>query len=68
MYNIIKDTVLNEFQLQTAITEISCVMKSNPVTYVDDDISNLEPLTLNRFLFRKYNMDKDLNVNFNTCT
>ena len=71
LYNVIKDTVLTDFQLITTFTEIENILNNRPMTYVSDDINDLEPLTPNHFLLGRYNNDdcfKNTTINDNTCT
>ena len=66
MYNMIKDILLNEFQLHNVFTEIECIVNDRPMAYVSDDVNNLEPLTpITNFLLERYDMDKDLHVRVN---
>ena len=71
MYNIIKQTALTEFQLQTAFTEIERIVNNRSMTDVSDDVNDMKALTPNQFLLGCY--DRDVNMKFDdiceyTCT
>lgn len=62
MYNIIKQTALTEFQLQTAFTEIERIVNNRSMTDVSDDVNDMKALTPNQFLLGRY--DRDVNMKF----
>ena len=55
MFNMIKNTVLTDFQLMAIFTEIEAFVNNRPLTYVSDNPDDLVPLTPNHLLLDTYN-------------
>ena len=50
MFGLVKDTVLNDPQLYTLLTEVEFIINSRPLTHLSEAIDDYDPLTPNHIL------------------
>eukprot|EP00063_Salmo_salar_P064092 XP_014038927.1 PREDICTED: uncharacterized protein LOC106592141 [Salmo salar] len=53
LYSVLKEQVLDDEALQTALCEVEAIMNDRPITTVTNDPNDLEPLTPNHLLHLK---------------
>ncbi|KAL0150776.1 hypothetical protein M9458_053934, partial [Cirrhinus mrigala] len=53
LYSVLKEKVLDDEGLQTALCEVEAIVNDHPITTISDDVTDPEPLTPNHLLLLK---------------
>ena len=53
LYSVTREQTLDDESLQTALCEVEAIMNDRPITFLSQDVKDLEPLTPNHLLQMK---------------